>query len=130
MDCQLLTKKDFTLKDLIYKWLDSSRSEETKRSYKASLEEFFQIGIDFIAFDAVKAVSIIDVENYLNELIAKGLKSSTIKAKLSSCSSFYEYLLSFKSNENNLSLLNFNPFKNGIIKQEKAKKICKLLLSF
>lgn len=121
--------KDIEAKDifnnLILKWLHSTNSIETKRSYKTSIEDFFKISISSISFDMVKVVTIMDVENYLNELNYRHLKSSTIKARLSACSSFYEYLLSFRSNERDIKILNYNPFKNGIIKQEKAKKITK-----
>jgi len=110
---------------LIEKWLDSTNSNETKRSYRNSIEDFFCTCIYSITFDMIKAISITDVQDYLNELNDRKLKSSTIKARLSACSSFYEYLLSFRSNERDIKLLNFNPFKNGIIKQEKAKKITK-----
>lgn len=118
-------KAQITFIDLIEKWLDSTNSIETKRSYKNSIEDFFTIGIYSITFEMVKAVSITDVQEYINELNNRNLKSSTIKARLSACSSLYEYLLSFRSNERDIKLLNFNPFKNGIIKQEKAKKITK-----
>lgn len=113
------------LSNLINKWLESTNSNDTKRSYKSSIEDFFRISIYSITLGMVKAVSIADVQEYIDELNYRKLKSSTIKVKLSACSSFYEYLLSFKSNEMDIKLLNFNPFKNGIIKQEKSKKIIK-----
>jgi site-specific recombinase XerD len=116
---------EFMFSDLILRWLDSTRSIQTKRSYKNSIEDFFKTSIYSITFEMVRTVNIVDVQNYLDELNEKELKSSTIKTRLSACSSFYDYILSFKSNTRNIKLLNFNPFKNGIIKQEKAKKITK-----
>lgn len=113
------------LLDLINKWLYSTNSNETKRSYKTSIEDFFKVSIYDITFEMIKSVTIVDVQGFIDELNYRTLKSSTIKAKLSACSSFYEYLLSFRSNEVDIKLLNFNPFKNGVIKQEKAKKITK-----
>lgn len=124
-NCLQVINREITLTDLLMKWLGSTRSEETKRSYRVSIEDFFKTSIYNISFEMVKAVSISDVQNYLDELNERKLKSSTIKARLSACSSFYDYLLSFRSNQRNIKLLNFNPFKNGIIKQEKAKKISK-----
>ncbi|MFZ5968235.1 MAG: tyrosine-type recombinase/integrase [Bacillota bacterium] len=118
-------KREFVFHDLIQKWLESTRSIETKRSYRIGIEDFFKTDIYGITFEMVKAVTIPDVQSYLDELNSRKLKSSTIKARLSACSSFYDYLLSFRSNEKDIRLLNFNPFKNGIIKQEKAKKITK-----
>jgi len=118
-------RREFVFHDLIQKWLDSTRSIQTKRSYSIAIQDFFKTDIQGITFEMVKVVTIVDVEDYLDKLIERNLKSSTIKARLSSCSSFYDYLLSFRSNQRNIKLLNFNPFKNGIIKQEKAKKITK-----
>lgn len=116
---------NFSFLDLINKWLYSTNSEETKRSYRISIEEFFKVSIYHITFEMVKSITIVDVQDFIDELAYRKLKGSTIKAKLSACSSFYEYLLSFRSNEIDIKLLNFNPFKNGIIKQEKSKKIIK-----
>lgn len=120
-----LISRSISFIDLITKWLDSTNSPETKRSYKLGIEDFFKTDIYSISFERVRAVTIPDVQCYLDELNGRELKSSTIKARLSACSSFYDYLLSFRSNERDIRLLNFNPFKNGIIKQEKAKKITK-----
>jgi integrase/recombinase XerC len=121
----VLADRRLVLYDLICKWLDSTRSIQTRRSYRFSVQDFFRTNIEYITFEMVKAVMVADVEGYLDYLIERNLKSSTIKARLSACSSFYDYLLSFRSNEQDIKLLNFNPFKNGIIKQEKAKKITK-----
>lgn len=120
-----LISRNISFSDLVIKWLDSTNSPETKRSYKLGIEDFFKTDIYSISFERVKAVTIPDVQGYLDELNGRKLKSSTIKARLSACSSLYDYLLSFRSNEKDIRLLNFNPFKNGIIKQEKAKKITK-----
>ena len=124
-DCSIEQRSRYIFRSLIQKWLDSTNSPQTKRSYKISIEDFFKASIYNISYDNVKAVNIADVEGYLDELNQKHLKSSTIKARISACSSFYEYLLSFRSNEKEIKLLNFNPFKNGIIKQEKSKKLIK-----
>jgi site-specific recombinase XerD len=120
-----IIKSGLSFVDLIQRWLDSTRSIETKRSYKISIEDFFKSSVFDISYEIVKEVTVIDVEDYLDELCERKLKSNTIKARLSACSSFYDYLLSFKSNVQEIKLLNFNPFKNGIIKQDKAKKIIK-----
>lgn len=125
INCLRSFSNKISFTDLIIKWLESTNSSETKRSYKNNLEYFFGTSIYSMTFEMVRVVTITDVEDYLNELNDKRLKSSTIKAKLSACSSFYEYLLSFRSNEKDIKLLNFNPFNNGIIKQEKFKKITK-----
>lgn len=117
--------KKISFTTLINNWLESTNSKDTKRSYRNSIEDFFGTSSYSITFEMIKAISITDVQDYLNELNDRKLKSSTIKARLSACSSFYEYLLGFRSNERDIKLLNFNPFKNGIIKQEKAKKITK-----
>lgn len=112
--------------DLILKWLNSTSSYETQRSYRTNLEDFFNLPLNQINFDIVTKVNILNVQTYIESLTEKGLKSSTIKCKLSACSSFYEYLLSFRSNEQQqFKLLSFNPFKNGIIKQMKSKKLVK-----
>jgi site-specific recombinase XerD len=125
LSCSKFIDYKLSFSSLIEKWLQSTNSNETRRSYRNSIEDFFRINIYSITFEMIKAISITDVQDYINELNERKLKSSTIKARLSACSSFYEYLLSFRSNERNIKLLNFNPFKNGIIKQEKSKKITK-----
>lgn len=124
-NCLIVLRGDIRFIDLIENWLSNTNSLQTKRSYRNSLEDFFGTSVYDISYEKVKVVKITDVQNYLNELIMRNLKSSTIKARISACSSFYEYLLSFRSNEKDIKLLNFNPFKNGIIKQTKAKKITK-----
>lgn len=120
-----LVKYQITFNELINKWIEGTNSKETKRSYRTSIEDFFKVSIYNITFEMVRAVTISNVQDFIGELNYRNLKSNTIKAKLSACSSFYEYLLSFRSNEKDIKILNFNPFKNGIIKQEKAKKITK-----
>lgn len=120
-----IISRQFSFNDLIMNWLESTNSTETRRSYMTSLEDFFKTTILQISFEMIRAVTIINVQDYIEELSSRGLKSSTVKGRISACSSFYEYLLSFRSNEQDFKLLNFNPFKNGIIKQLKSKRLVK-----
>jgi site-specific recombinase XerD len=113
----------YTFECIINAWLNSQASDATKRSYKNSIKDYFKTDIGNLNLDIIKMVTIIDVQNYIDELVSKKYKSSTIKAKISGVSSLYEYLLAFRSNTSYIALINHNPFNNAIIQKEKLKKV-------
>jgi len=89
------------------------KSYNTGNSYECDIKEFFSVNaVEDINLDMIRAVTIFDVENYINHLSKIGRASTTIHRKVSSLSSLYSWLLKYQDNSSEISILKFNPFAN------------------
>lgn len=94
----------------VKKWLNTIRSQNTKKVYKINLETFFEYK-NIKTFDDFKKIDIDDYYQYINYLVEKkGNTENTIRPKLSAISSFYTYLLT-----NPKYGVNVNPILNARI---------------
>lgn len=102
---QIFTAQDENVEDLIYEFL-KDRSKRTAKSYHADLKSFFQFSNHFfglprvennkLMFDDIRRVHIVKYKNFLEDHINKRGKNyapNTINRKLSSVSSFFQFLL-------------------------------------
>jgi site-specific recombinase XerD len=72
----------------ITEWLESRGSDNTRRSYKYALNEFLEI-----FWKRPEAMTREDVRKYAQVLKNRGLKASTINARLGAISSFYSFVV-------------------------------------
>ena len=80
----------------IKQWLESRRSDNTRRSYQYALNEFLET-----FWKRPEAMTREDVRKYAQILKERGLKATTISARLGAISSFYSYLVESKLIDHN-----------------------------
>lgn len=98
--------------NIVIDWLGQYKSEETIRGYKYSVEDFFDCGIENISDWKIKGVRFKDVQEYIKGLFNKGKSDNTIKKRIASLSSLFEYCD---------GIVGENPFSD-----KKVKKLLKL----
>ena len=74
--------------ECIKSWLESCRSENTRRSYEFTLKEFTEL-----FWKRAEAMTREDVRRYVKHLQERGLKPATISARIGALSSLYSYLV-------------------------------------
>ena len=90
-------------------WLDSERgaSIHTTDAYRRDIQEFASFaspGDEPCEFDDWGGISKVTAKAFVHQLFGKGLAKRTIKRKLSSCRSFYKFMI-------NEEILAVNPFE-------------------
>lgn len=91
----------------------SKKSNSTAREYETDIKQFFKVKwIENITIDNIKAVTIFDVEDFIDEMTDKELASGTIHRKISSLSSLFIWLMKYQDNTLDITLIKYNPFGN------------------
>lgn len=79
--------KNFTLKELIYLFLESVHNQNTARIYAKNLNEFYIWNKD----KEVDKIQQQDIDKFINKLEDRGFKHSTINGYLFTLKSFFEF---------------------------------------
>lgn len=83
----------------------------TAKRYKKSIEGFFKVtNVTLISIDDIKQVTIMDCEQWIKEMIERGLAPNTVNSKVAALSSLYKWLLRYTDNYTSFELIRFNPF--------------------
>jgi integrase/recombinase XerD len=93
--------------DVVSKFLRKYRSKNTLVGYNTSIKEFF--GIQDVTDRMIKYADYDDVQNYILELFDRGYKGTTIKYKVASLRSLFQYALDSK-------IITENPFADNRVK--------------
>lgn len=102
----------------------SKKNLNTAKAYEIDIKQFFRVScVEDISLNMIKTVTIYDAEDYVADLMDKGLASTTIHRKVTSLSSLYQWLLRYQDNSRDITLLKFNPFAG--LKDIKPSLSCK-----
>lgn len=85
--------------DLIPLYLQRYDREQTRRSYRTDLEQFF--GTSHADLETARAVSFMDVNRHIRELEQRDRKASTIRRRIAAIRGFYDWLLALEVVERN-----------------------------
>lgn len=94
--------------DLLPLYLLRFDRPQTKRAYLNDITQLFSS--DFVTLRMARAISFIELNDYLSHLQSKGLKSSSIRRKVSSIRGFYDWLIA-------LQLIEHNPADRQLIRR-------------
>lgn len=84
-------------------FIDSFKSDNTKNNYTVDLCDFFNVDrIEHITERMIKNVQILDIQNYIQKLVGEGKSNNTIKRRLGSLRSLYNYCLSRRIIDENI----------------------------
>jgi len=98
--------------DIGGRFINRFKSAETKRSYSQTLKVFFKVNhLEHITIDMVKEIGILNIENFINEMVDKGASSNTIRNRISTLNSFYKYTMAINND------VKINPFGNEVVKE-------------
>ena len=120
-------------------WLQSLKNERTRRAYRNDVQDFVAV-LDILNRAELYKVSTSAVNEWVSTLVAREVKNSTIRRKLSSLSSLFRHLISVAPNhvseEERKQLPTYNPVRDvtrpsinrtegstNVLSQEESRKV-------
>lgn len=94
--------------DLLPVYLLRFDRDQTKRAYRGDLEQLF--GSEFITLRMARSVTFVHVNAHIQHLQAEGLRSSTVRRKVSAIRGFFSWLIA-------LGLIDNNPASKQLVRR-------------
>lgn len=86
-------------RNLIDLYLKRYSSEQTRRAYRADLEDFF--GAPTVSLPELRHLTFVDVNAYLEQLADDGYAASTVQRRIASLRGFFDWLVALEALERN-----------------------------
>jgi integrase len=75
--------------NIIEKFIDRFRSEDTKKTYKKAIKSFF--GVEIVGNERLRKVEFSDIEKYVKKMIEKNMSNNSIKTNIAALKSLFKY---------------------------------------
>src|SRR5690554_4438098 len=94
--------------DILQTYLQRFDRDQTRRAYETDIASFF--GTSELTLELVRAVSFLEINQYLADLEASGYKPSTLKRRLAALRGFFDWLRA-------LELIDRNPTERQLLRK-------------